>query len=648
MTPTVPLHKRTTRSGLQNGDAAEANDNRLESFFNSMILIGVFIAIIYVALDTILHIFYSDRFNLIASAVGEDLYEIYIRIIVLCLFAIFGSHAQYTINNLKKKEKELVTYRNHLEELVNDRTSALLATNQKLRDEISVRERSEQALRESEEKYRLLVENANDAIFIIQDDKVTFPNPKARQLSSEMNVAIDRQPFFDFVHPDDEDRVINWYERRLKNNDVPSTCTFKLIDLFGKEHWIELNAVLIYWEKKIAALNFLKDITAQKIMEIQFRQSQRMESIGTLAGGIAHDFNNLLMGIQGNTSVMLLDIEPDHSLYENLRSIQRCVKSGANLTRQLLGFARGGKYVVKPTHINEVIDRTANIFGRSRKDINFHRRYNKNIWMVNVDVGQIEQVLLNLYVNAWQAMPNGGDLYLETDNIRLDKDYIDTKPFSVKPGLYVKISITDTGIGMDRKIQQRIFEPFFTTKEVGQGTGLGLASAYGIIKNHGGFITCYSEVGVGSTFNIYLPAHAKKDTQSEKVVQEAVGGTETILLIDDEKMIIEVGRRMIESLGYAVVAAGKGDEALTLYRKRHDHIDLIILDMIMPHMGGKEVFNRIKEINPKAKVLLSSGYSLNGQAQEIMAQGCNGFIQKPFDTVELSSKIREILDSPNG
>jgi nitrogen-specific signal transduction histidine kinase/ActR/RegA family two-component response regulator len=405
--------------------------------------------------------------------------------------------------------------------------------------------------------------------------------------------------------------------------------------------------VLIYWEKKIAALNFLKDITAQKIMEIQFRQSQRMESIGTLAGGIAHDFNNLLMGIQGNTSVMLLDIDPDHSLHENLKSIQRCVKSGANLTRQLLGFARGGKYVVKPTNINEVIDRTAHIFGRSRKDINFHRRYNKNITMVNVDVGQIEQVLLNLYVNAWQAMPNGGDLYLETDNIRLDKFYIETKPFSVKPGRYVKISVTDTGIGMDKKIQLRIFEPFFTTKEVGQGTGLGLASAYGIIKNHGGFITCYSEVGVGSTFNIYLPAYAKKGTQTEKAVEDALGGNETILLIDDEKMIIEVGRKMMESLGYLVVAAGKGEEALTLYRKRYDHIDLIILDMIMPYMGGKDVFNRIKEINPKAKVLLSSGYSLNGQAQEIMAQGCNGFIQKPFDTIELSRKIREILDSPN-
>ena len=256
MTPTASLPKHTIRSGLQNSVAAEDNDNRLESFFNSMVLIGVFVAIIYVALDTILHIFYSDRFNLIASAVGEDLYEIYIRIIVLCLFAIFGSHAQYTINNLKKKEKELVTYRNHLEELVNDQTSALLATNQKLRDEIDVRERSEQALRESEEKYRLLVENANDAIFIIQDDKVTFPNPKARQLSSEMNAAIDRQPFFDFVHPDDKDRVLNWYERRLKSKDVPSTCTFKLIDHFGKEHWIELNAVRIIGKKKLQPLTF--------------------------------------------------------------------------------------------------------------------------------------------------------------------------------------------------------------------------------------------------------------------------------------------------------------------------------------------------------------------------------------------------------
>lgn len=645
MPPTATISEQTTHSGRNNGVAFQENGNRLESFFNSMVLAGVLIASVYIALDTILHIFYSDRFNLLASAVGEDLYEIYIRIIVLCLFAIFGSHAQYIINHLKKKEKELSNYRMHLEELVQERTAALLAANQKLRDEIAVRERSERALRESEEKYRLLVENANDAIFIIQDDRVTFPNPKARQLSRQMNLAIDRQPFFDFVHPDDKTRVIDWYERRLKNREVESTCTFKLMDRFGKQHWIELNAVMIDWEKKVAALNFLRDITAQKELEIQFWQSQRMESIGTLAGGIAHDFNNLLMGIQGNTSVMLLDVDANHPLHENLKSIQRCVKSGANLTRQLLGFARGGKYVVKPTHMNEVIDRTAHIFARSRREINIHRRCNKDTWMVNVDVGQIEQVLLNLYINAWQAMPSGGDLYLETDNIRLEEGYGDTKPFRVKPGRYVKVSVTDTGIGMDEKIQQRIFEPFFTTKAVGQGTGLGLASAYGIIKNHGGIITCYSKVGLGTTFNIYLPAHAQKDPQSAAAIQEALAGTETILLVDDEKVIIEVGRRMMESLGYVVVAAESGSEALNLYRQRHEDIDLIILDMIMPHMGGKEVFNDIKRINPKAKVLLSSGYSLNAQALEIMAQGCAGFIQKPFDTVVLSTKIREVLNS---
>ncbi len=645
MPPTATVSEQTTHSGRNNGVAFQENGNRLESFFNSMVMAGVLIASVYIALDTILHIFYSDRFNLLASAVGEDLYEIYIRIIVLCLFAIFGSHAQYIINHLKKKEKELSNYRMHLEELVQERTAALLAANQKLRDEIAVRERSERALRESEEKYRLLVENANDAIFIIQDDRVTFPNPKARQLSRQMNLAIDRQPFFDFVHPDDKTRVIDWYERRLKNREVESTCTFKLMDRFGKQHWIELNAVMIDWEKKVAALNFLKDITAQKELEIQFWQSQRMESIGTLAGGIAHDFNNLLMGIQGNTSVMLLDVDANHPLHENLKSIQRCVKSGANLTRQLLGFARGGKYVVKPTHMNEVIDRTAHIFARSRREINIHRRCNKDTWMVNVDVGQIEQVLLNLYINAWQAMPSGGDLYLETDNIRLEEGYGDTKPFRVKPGRYVKVSVTDNGIGMDEKIQQRIFEPFFTTKAVGQGTGLGLASAYGIIKNHGGIITCYSKVGLGTTFNIYLPAYAQKGPQPAAAIQEALAGTETILLVDDEKVIIEVGRRMMESLGYVVVAAGSGSEALNLYRQRHEDIDLIILDMIMPHMGGKEVFNDIKRINPKAKVLLSSGYSLNAQALEIMAQGCAGFIQKPFDTVEFSRKIREVITS---
>jgi len=614
---------------------------------NSMVVAAAFVAIIYVGLDTFLHIFYADRFNLLALLFGKGMYDIYIRVIVLCLFVILGSHAQYTINNLKQKEDELKEYRDHLEELVKERTTDLMEANAKLRAEIAVRKRSEAAMSESEEKYRLLVENANDAIFIIQDGKVTFPNPKALELSREMSIDIDRTPFFDYIHPDDKDNVLQWYKKRLKNNDVPQTCSFKLVNADNNQLWVELNAVLIHWENRIAALNFLRDITAQKKLERQFQQSQRMESIGTLAGGIAHDFNNLLMGIQGNAAVMLLELKPEHALFEQVKSIERCVKSGAHLTKQLLGFARGGKYVVKPTYLNDVLSRTAEIFGRTRREVNIHNRYRKKIWMVSVDVGQIEQVLLNLYVNAWQAMPEGGDLYLETDNVVLDDAYARNKPYSFKSGNYVKISITDTGLGMDKTTQQRIFEPFFTTKDFGKGTGLGLASAYGIVKNHGGIINCYSELGRGTTFNIYLPALEAEAVEEEAPAEESLHGSGTVLLVDDEAVIVDVGRRMIESLGYEVLPARNGEEALRIFKNHHPRIDLVILDMVMPYLNGGEVFDRMKTIDPAVRVLLASGYSLNGQAENILERGCNGFIQKPFNTVELSHKIREILDTAN-
>jgi PAS domain S-box-containing protein len=631
----------------RNRGAKKEENHGTNKSVNSMVLAGIFIATMYIAIDTILHIFFSDRFNLLAQIFGPDLYDIYIRIIVLCLFILFGSHAQYTINNLREKEEELKEYRDHLEDIVRERTAELEESNKKLKAEVLERRRSELALRESEEKYRLLVDNANDAIFIIQDGKVTFPNPKARQLSKDLELDIDRSPFFEYIHEEDKKNVLEWYKKRLKNNDVPNTCSFKLVNRDNRELWVELNAVLIYWEKKIAALNFLRDITAQKTLEAQFQQSQRMESVGTLAGGIAHDFNNLLMGIQGNASVMLLEIKPENAMYENVKSIERCVKSGAHLTKQLLGFARGGKYVVKPTYLNEVMNRTSNIFGRTRKQINIHRRYRKSIWTVNVDVGQIEQVFLNLYVNAWQAMPDGGDLYLETDNVVLDDKYVRSKPFNVKPGNYVKISVTDTGVGMSKKIQQRIFEPFFTTKDVGKGTGLGLASVYGIVKNHGGIINCYSEKDMGTTFNIYLPAHKEVAVEEREPVEETLKGSETILLVDDEKVIIRAGKQMIESLGYDVLAAKSGEEALKIYERSQDRIDLVILDMVMPYLSGSEVFDRMKEVNPDVKVLLASGYSLNGQAEDIISRGCNGFIQKPFDTVKLSRKIREIIDTAN-
>ena len=368
-----------------------------------------------------------------------------------------------------------------------------------------------------------------------------------------------------------------------------------------------------------------------------------MEAIGTLAGGIAHDFNNLLMGIEGRTSLMMMDTEVSHPHYEHLTGIQEYVKNAAGLCSQLLGFARGGKYEVIPTDLNQLIKEQNRMFGRTKKEIHILEKFAGNLWVVEVDQGQIKQVLLNLYVNAWQAMPGEGNLYVQTDNITITETY--SMPYHVEPGRYVKISVTDTGVGMDEETQQRIFDPFFTTKEKGRGTGLGLASVYGIVKSHKGFINVYSEIGEGTTFNIYLPASDARLITEKKPPQEMLKGSETLLLVDDEEMIISVGARMLKRLGYQVITAQGGIPAVKTYRKHEHEIDLVILDMIMSDLSGSETFEVLKKINPGVKVLLSSGYSINGQAAEILERGCKGFIQKPFNMKALSQKLRKILDN---
>jgi two-component system cell cycle sensor histidine kinase/response regulator CckA len=497
-------------------------------------------------------------------------------------------------------------------------------------------------LKLAEERYRLLFENASDAIFIAQDERIKFPNPKIRQILGLDAEQLAEMSFSQFIHPDDCDKVLDIYRRRLAgDSNLPTTYAFRVVNPAGQCYDVQISTVKIDWEGRPAALNFIRDVTDQKKLEANLRQAQKLEAVGTLAGGIAHDFNNILMGIQGRVSLILADLDSTHPHYEHLKGIESYVKSASDLTAQLLGFAKGGKYQIKPTNMNHLIEQSAEMFGRTRKEIKIVYRFEERPWTVEVDRGQMNQVLLNFYVNAWQAMPRGGELFLQTDNFVLVSGV--PAADNLKSGRYVRISITDTGIGMDEATQARIFDPFFTTKAIGRGTGLGLASAYGIIKNHEGGIKVYSELGQGTTFTIYLPA-SEKQVEADAIPSVALArGSGVILLVDDEAMIIEVGTLMLQKLGYTALTARSGQMALELLAQKSVDIDLIILDMIMPGMSGAETFNNIKKAHPRAKVLLSSGYSINGQAIEILRRGCDGFIQKPFSLNDLSQKISELL-----
>ncbi|MGD9973174.1 MAG: PAS domain S-box protein [Desulfatirhabdiaceae bacterium] len=511
--------------------------------------------------------------------------------------------------------------------------------------DISTRLKAEEALKESEQQYRLLVENANDGIFIAQDGKIKFPNPRTLEILGFAKARTEEMFFVDFIHPQDRETVLDMHRRRLAaEENLPAYYSFRVINATGREYTVQLNAVNIVWEGRPATLNFVRDITDHLNLEASLRQAQKMEAIGTLAGGIAHDFNNLLMGIQGRISLMMFGMAESHPFFESLSRIEECVKNATDLTRQLLGFARGGKYEIKPACMNDILEKSIEMFGRTRKEIQIHRNFETSLWTVEVDRGQIQQVLLNLFVNAWQAMPGGGDLFLQTENTVIHNKML--RPHESGSGKYVKVSVRDTGQGMDDSTKARIFEPFFTTKEMGRGTGLGLASSYGIIQNHGGWIDADSKIGQGSTFTFYLPASEKTVIPEIASQTKEVKGNELILLVDDEDIIIDVGRQFLEVLGYTVFTARSGQEALETYRLESEKIDLVILDMIMPTMDGKETVQRLKAINPDVKILLSSGYSMDEKAAEIMKNGCNGFIQKPYGINELSQTIRKALEGP--
>lgn len=508
----------------------------------------------------------------------------------------------------------------------------------------------------SQNRYRYLVQNSPDLIYTLDSDgKFTFVSDSVKNIIGISPEKLNGQHFTSIILDDDIEKAQWAFNERRTGGRATSgvqirlKTSHKIKNGFNRYIISELKATGMYQKNNgydhksfLGTHGVVRDISERKRLEQDLLHARRMESIGTLAGGIAHDFNNLLMGIQGNASLALSEIKPRHPAAERLQNIEQLVKSGSSLTKQLLGLGRGGKYEVQSVDINEIIDQTTELFNRTKKEIRIYKRLSSEAGTVEADKGQIEQVLFNLYINAWQAMPNGGDMHIGTCDVTFDK--FSAKPYCIKPGSYIKISVKDTGIGMDSETQLKIFDPFFTTKMSGSSAGLGLASAYGIIQNHKGCIKVESETGKGSTFYIYLPVSDHTTTAAPLPTNTLEKGSGTILVVDDERMIVDLSRDMLEKLGYRVFTAIGGQEGVELYQRRSADINLVILDMIMPGMSGKEVFTKLKEINSDLKVLFSSGYSEDFQCNDIMKETNTGFIQKPFSILALSQKIKQIIE----
>ncbi len=501
-------------------------------------------------------------------------------------------------------------------------------------------------------KFNSIINSIDEGYFEVDLKGILiFCNDKLSKMAGTPIREIIGVSFKEFVKTDSADQLFQFFNKTYISGNPTDILKCEIKKKNGSLLNVELVASLIYDSNQTPSgfRGIARDVTKAKKAEelikkqqIQMFHSQRIESIGTLAGGIAHDFNNLLMAIQGNVSLLLLNKDQKDNERQKLCNIESYIYKGAELTRQLLKFATRGRYEVAVESLNEIVISCIKLFGRVKKEIKISLDLKDGLWPVKVDFGQIKQVILNVCVNAGQAMYGGGEIFIKTKNTVIKKEEADE--YNICPGKYVSVSIKDTGDGIDELILQKVFEPFFSTKDIGLSSGFGLASAYRIIKNHKGFINVKSKKNYGTTFSILIPAINENIKEIPEIQDEQViKGCGNILLIDDESVILDVGVDMLKYLGYSVKTAITGIDAIAEYKRNHDKFDLVILDMIMPKMNGREIFERLKGINPNLKVIFSSGYSLESQAVENINLGCLEFIQKPFDIKKLSQKIRGVL-----
>ena len=492
--------------------------------------------------------------------------------------------------------------------------------------------------------FEVVLASMNEGILEInRQGRIVYANEAAIKITGIVEERLLSSNFLDLFQEGNRDSVASYLGDVAASKGSPSASGIE-IQLGEKELELRLYPIRDDGERMIV---LLIDITQRKRFEDQLRRSQRLESIGTLAAGVAHDFNNLLTVIQGNTDIMAMDLQQTHPHYARLQEILRQVQSAKRLTGQLLGYARKGRFEVRLLDLNQLIRETAETFGRTRKEISINVELDPELEIFEGDAGQIEQMVLNLLLNAGDAMPGQGTLDIRTCNVGHEE--ISSDIFTPKEGKYVMIAVHDTGIGMDPETRERIFEPFFTTKEMGRGTGLGLASVYGAVKGHGGYIDVVSEIGRGTTFSIYLPVKRPSggEDPADGVQQEPAfrepANRGTILLVDDEQAVLKVAKEILYKLGFNVLAAEDGEDALRLFRENREEIVLVILDIVMPGVGGSEVYQNLRSLDREVRILLCSGYSIQGEADRLIGLGASGFIQKPFSLRSLEASINEVL-----
>jgi len=508
------------------------------------------------------------------------------------------------------------------------------------------RKRAEEALKQSEEKYRSLIDNIQDGVFIIQDGKMQFANEAFARMGGYTVEEIIGKEYKELVAPEDLEIVTKRYQRRQAGEDVPHEYEFQALHKDGRTRiLVNMNVGLITYRGRVASMGTLKDITEKKKLESQLLRAQRMESVGTLASGIAHDINNVLTPIMLSQELLQEKLTDEES-QRLLNTIGRSTQRGASLMKQIMSFSKGVEgernYLQVAQILSEIREMAKETFPRS---IEIRTNLPKDLWTISGDATQLHQVIMNLCVNARDAMPDGGILHISAENLLIDEDYshINTE---AKIGPYIVITVSDTGIGIPPEILDRIFEPFFTTKEHGKGTGLGLSTSLGIVKSHGGFIKVYSEVRNGTAFKVYLPAITTPETLTaqEKQLELPSGHGESILIVDDEDLIREITKRTLKKHGYKVMTANDGKEAIALYSK-YKEIKVVLMDMMMPIMDGSTSIRELHKIDPELKIIAVSGLTEKEKLAKVDKTHIHAFLMKPYTTEKLLNSIYDAINT---